>query len=82
MNTQEAFAHLLSNKELRANAGISTKQAGDYRYKLKLGKLSLENIETVLNKAGFKIMQETKWITPEDWRMAIKEHAAKSNWPL
>lgn len=61
MNTIEAFNELTSRRAWYKNLGYSESFASSLKNRGKSGSLSVEKMEEVLLKAGYRIVQEKKW---------------------
>lgn len=64
MLTFEAFEILISTKYWYKEVGITRVKALNYIYCFKRGKLGTDQMETLLRKAGFNIIQEKVWNAP------------------
>lgn len=61
MTTKEAFAQLVSQRGWHNDLGISDNTAWSANKNFKIGKLSIERMEELLEKAGFTVKQEKLW---------------------
>lgn len=64
MTTKEAFTQLINTDNWHEKAGINYNTARTLKKRFLDGKLiSLEKMEEILEKAGYKVVQEKKWTT-------------------
>jgi hypothetical protein len=58
MSTKEAFEILLSTKGIHHELGLSSEQLATIRFNYNKGKISLDRMEELLIKAGFRKVPE------------------------
>ncbi|WP_231424024.1 hypothetical protein [Pedobacter sp. Leaf250] len=61
MTTREAFAQLVERRGWHRELGISDSAAYSAKNHFKTGEIAIEKMEELLEKAGFKVIQEKKW---------------------
>lgn len=61
MTTNEAFKKIIEDKKTLDSIGINESTGRSLRKRFVEGKLSIEKIEEILVKTGFKIVQEKLW---------------------
>lgn len=64
MTTDEAFRLLINMHAIHKVLDCSSQQVRNYRSRDKQGKVSLKMKLELLNKAGFKMVQEPRWAVP------------------
>jgi len=61
MTTREAFAQLVERRGWHKDLGISDSAAYSAKNHFKSGDITIEKMEELLEKAGFKVIQEKQW---------------------
>ena len=62
MTTREAFKHLISERGFYKKVeGLSESNARQIRKNFQEGKITIDKMEEILEKAGFKVKQEKLW---------------------
>lgn len=61
MTTREAFEQLTKQRGWYKELGIPEGTASALKNHYKTGKISLDKMEEILEKAGFKVVQEKLW---------------------
>lgn len=61
MTTKEAFEKLTSERAWYKGLGFERVTASSYVNRFKEGKLSIEKMEEILEKAGYVVVVEKKW---------------------
>jgi len=61
MTTKEAFAQLVSERGWHKNLGISDSAAWSVKNHFKSGVITIDKMEELLEKAGFRVKQEKLW---------------------
>lgn len=74
MTTLAAFTALINDKAQCAAAGLTTRQMYDLRARVRQREISIEKMEQLLTAAGYKIKQQTEWLTPQDWDKLMLLH--------
>lgn len=61
MTTREAFEQLIRQRAWYVDLEISETTATNLKANFKKGKISLDKMEEILTRAGFKVKQEKLW---------------------
>ncbi len=61
MTTHDAFQDLTSKRGWYKAIGITEKAASSAKTAFKNGKITLDKMEEVLSKAGYKVLTEKTW---------------------
>lgn len=61
MTTKEAFEELINQRAWYKDLGIPETTATNLKYNFGLGKVSIEKMEEILEKAGYKVVHEKVW---------------------
>lgn len=61
MTTREAFEQLIRQRAWYVDLGITESIATNLKTNFKNGKVTLDKMEEILQKAGFKVVQEKLW---------------------
>lgn len=61
MTTKEAFKELIDERGAYKTLGIPNSTLRSLRDNFKKGKVSIEKMEALLEKAGYKVIQEKLW---------------------
>jgi hypothetical protein len=61
LTTKDAFSALISQRAWYKSADIPESQASTLANRFKNGKVSLDKIEEILEKCGYKVLQEKMW---------------------
>lgn len=60
--TKEAFCDLIEIRGIHNHLGVSSGMVRSFRDKIKTGKgISIDKMEEMLTKAGYKVIQEKLW---------------------
>lgn len=61
MKTREAFEQLIMHRGWHKDLDITDATAWSLKHNFKNGTITIDKMEEILNKAGFKIIQEKLW---------------------
>jgi len=61
MNTKEAFAQLISQRNWQKPANINKSTAASLERRFTEGKVTLDKMEEILHACGAKVVQEKVW---------------------
>lgn len=61
MTTKQAFEQLTSKRGWYKDLDMPEPEASSIKNRYKTGKLSIEKMEEVITRAGYKVIQEKKW---------------------
>lgn len=72
--TEELFEHVIHTRGVYQDLGITEMAVKNLRRNYKAGKVSIDKMHEVLRRAGYQIVQETKWGQPEDVKVNPFDH--------